>query len=444
VSLSEFESASPARWRFVPAAGAVALERWDPESSLQAHVVGSEWRTLAELGVEITEGFRPGRSSGPEPLTFRPSHLDGGLLMPDAEHIAALPVRSSRAVAPGDVVVSKFLPARAGIVMESTPRHVPDANCLRIIGLRPDRALWLVSLMEHPDFASHLARRSSGQMLPRVGARDLGELAIPPVPAPLSRLATEWFSASEIVLEVQRGILDLRREAQAIADDTAPEPPDVRLPIWLAADEVPDTWAPDQAALGRYQRVLARAGWVSLRDFLLPEPARLRDGIPPARVLHLGDATAQFGFRVPEIAAVQPPWFRLYADPLRPGEVLLSTLGTSPKVVVNDPPCPFTVWLSDQWARLDGGAVSGALALLLETRQVTWQLGCATTGAVRQFIGREELGNIRLPAPSSVVARGLHRALMALLARRSEAQSRVALVRAELANLVTHSLAGVP
>jgi hypothetical protein len=159
-------------------------------------------------------------------------------------------------------------------------------------------------------------------------------------------------------------------------------------------------------------------------------------------VLHLGDAQGDLGAALPAIATVRPPWFRLYADPLRAGEVLLSTLGTAPKVVLNAPAFPSTVWLSDQWARLDGGPSPGALALLLETRQVAWQLGSATTGAVRQFVGRDELGEVRVPSLPSMIASTLHHRVVALLERRRELEYRHADLRARLAAMVTHALGG--
>lgn len=418
------------------------LERWDAEFNVHTRAVGSTWSSLRELDAEVSEGLRQGRGAGPEPLLFRPMHLLGGLLMPDAQHFFTPPVRSLRAVGPGDVVVSKFLPARAGLVSPAVPRHVPDGNCVRILGLQPEQALWLTSLFEHPDFAEHLAHRSAGRALPRLGARDLYEMPLPPAPPEVAALLEPWSDISEGLLRAHRELFELRREAQALADDSALFPPDPRRPTWIPAGQIPDTWAPDQAALARYQLELAHAGWVALGRFLPDAPDRLRERIPPARVLQLGDATGDLGFRLPEVAPVRPPWFRLYADPMRPGEVLLSTLGSAPKVVVNEPACPSTIWLSDQWARIDGGPNAGALALLLETRQVVWQLGSATTGAVRQFIGREELAEVRVPSPPASIAAALHRRLVALLTRRRDLASRFAEVRGQLGSLVDEALGG--
>ena len=347
-----------------------------------------------------------------------------------------------RALGPGDVVVSKFLPPRVALVTSQAPRHVPDGNCLRVLGLEPADALWLVALLAHPSFAKLVAQRGAGRTLPRIGARELAELPVPPTPPGLGPLAEAWTDAADQHLALHRGLMELRAEVQSIADDAAPPPPDPRHPSWVRAWEMPDTWAPDQAALLAYQRRLGRSGWVPLEPFLAPEPARLRARIPPARVLRLGHASGDLGYRLPELEPVRPPWFRLYADPMRPAEVLLSTLGSAPKVVVNLPTADSTVWLSDQWARLDGGSTPGALALLLGVSQVAWQLERAATGAVRQFIGRVELAKIRIPSLSRGEARALHDRLVSLLERRTRVDQQLGGLRAELAGLVDAAMRG--
>ncbi len=430
-------------WRFVPAAEAVVLERWDADANVRSVDIGANWRTIPELGGSISEGVRvPSPGDSPSPF-YRPSQLQDGVIVPEPAHLAQAPVRSTRAVGPGDIVVSKFLPPRAALVTPETPRHPPDANCLRVVGLDADAALWITAVLGHPSIASALALRGAGSVLPRVGARDLAELRLPAPPEALRGAATAWNEAADARLASQRELSALQAEAQAIADDTSPTVPDPRRPGWVAAEDVPDTWAPDQAALVRFQHLASSVGWTALGRLLAREPSRLRDRIPPARLLRLTDATGDLAFDEPEVAPVEPPWFRLYADPMRPGEVLLSTLGSAPKVVFNQPPVSSTLWLSDQWARLDAGDAAGAVALLLGTHQVVWQLGCAATGAVRQFIGREELAEIRLPSVSATTAGALHRRVVAALERRRQAQERLASLRSDLARHVDAAFGGV-
>jgi len=440
MTFSATSSVHPPSWRFVPGAEAVALERWDAEFNVGSLHVGASWITLADLGAEVGEGLRAGRVRGPEPLLYRPSHIGDGVLVPDAAYLEVPPTRSSRSIGPGDVLVSKFLPPRAALVSPGMPRHAPDGNCLRVIGLRQEVALWITGLLSHPGFAPRIAQHGSGRSLPRIGARELAELPFPAPPAGLATLATAWSEAGDERLEIDRDLIELQAETQEFANDKAPAAPDPRKPTWVPPENVPDTWAPDQAALVRYQHQLARAGWVKLGRFLAKEPARLRGRIPPARLLRLTDATGDLGFKLPDVAPVRPPWFRIYADPLRPGEVLLSTLGSAPKVVLSAPPTVSTVWVSDQWARLDGGAAPGALALGLRTSQVIWQLGSAATGAVRQFIGRGELAEVCVPAPTAGIAASINRRLLDLMERRKAIDDRLAGLRAELAALVAASL----
>lgn len=438
MAVSTTTASAPLAWRFVPAAEVVVLDRWDADFTLHRIAAGAAWRSLEQLGALVSEGERSDRVEVLSTL-YRPSNLDRCTLSPGSEHLRSPSTRSPRAVGPGDVVVGKFLPPRVAVITEATPRHAPDGNCVRLVGLTADQALWVASVLNHPTFADTLSHLASGCALPRLGARDLANLPFPPVPSSLEGTANMWAAAADSRFGTLREFHELQAEAQALADD-APPPPEPRTPTWVPVADMPDSWVPDQAALLHYQHELAARGWVPLRHFLVDEPARLRDPIPPSRLLLLSDAKGDLSFALPELAPVKPPWFRIYADPLRPDEILLSTLGSSPKVALNHPVVPSTVWLSDQWARLDGGAVPGALALLLGTTQVTWQLARAATGAVRQFIGRGELVDIRLPALTNTIIESLHRRLFAILERRMEAEARLDSLRLELAGLVTSAL----
>lgn len=433
-------TAAPPPWRFVPAGEVSVLERWDADYCVNVVVAGAGWATLSMLGAEIGEGLRSKRVEGSELTLYRPSHFDRGLVVPDDEHLSAEPVHSSRSVGPGDVLVSKFLPPRVALVSPSTPRHAPDSNCLRVIGLGDSLALWLTALLNHPSFSKIVDQLASGRALPRIGVRELAEMSVPEPPAGLPALTAEWNEAADERIAVRRELVQLRKEAQDLADESAPSPPDPHRPVWVPAKELPTSLAPDQVALIRFQRKLAKFKWEMLSSYLLAEPARRREPIPSGRLLRLVDATSDLGFQLPEVETISPPWFRLYAEPLKAGELLLSTLGSSPKVVLNQPPASEQIWLSDQWARLDGGSTSGALALVLGTKQVVWQLGCAATGAVRQFIVRSDLGEVRVPGPHSALAASLHRRVLSTLERRRGVEKRLDRLRAELAGMVATAM----
>jgi len=426
-------------WRLVKAAAPALTRRWDAGFHLQSSAAGQGWRTIADLGANISEGQRAGRAGGPGSLLYRPSHLFGGLLDPDHEHLCDPPSPSPRAVGPGDVVVSKFVPLRVAMITPATPRHAPDGNCVRIVGLDSATALWVASVLGHKSFAPSIARRSAGRRVARLGARDLAALAVPPPPREVGAIAAAWQVAADRRLAALRDVVAAQDEVQALADELGPELPDPRQPAWVAQAQIPDTWAPDQAALLRYQDELSGVGWSRLAHHLVQEPARLRRELPPARLLRLTDGHGALGFRVPELEVIRPPYFRVYADPLQAGEVLLSTLGTSPRVVFHHPPVDSTVWVSDQWARLRG-AHPGSLALVLRTRQVAWQVERAATGAVRQFVGRQDLARVRFPRLSPTVTDRLHRLVCEAVVRRRHADDALGELRTRLDALLRDRL----
>jgi hypothetical protein len=397
------------------------------------------WRTIKDLGGRITEGARDGSSL----LLYRPSDLDAGLLNPDRLQMLRAPDVAARAIAPGDVMVGKHVPVGVAWITPAAPRHAPDANCLRVVGLKPTVGLWVAAVLGHEAFASTVRHRAAGLALPRLGARELVAIPLPEPPPEVAALAELWRQAADGRLEAQRDLAELVAEVEDLTDQLAPDLPDLSRSTWVAPELIPETWAPDQAALLRYQADLAHRGWVQLSNFLTHGPSRLREHLPSVRVLTLSDGQGEFGFRVPDLREVSGAIFRVYSDPLRSGEVLLSTLGSCPKVVFNHPPAATTIWLVDQWARLDGRAHPGALALLLSTRRVAWQLARATTGAVRQFIGRGDLAAIRIPAIPNATAMSLHRRLADALERRGAADGKLQALRTQLNEHVRRSL-GVP
>lgn len=443
--ISDLQSPPHPVWRRVPAAEALGLDRWDADFSVHRRPTHQGWVMLAQLGAGISEGQRPGRDDdNPDAPLYRPSHLDRGVLRPEALHLRVAPARTSRAVGPGDVVIGKFLPPRAALITPGAPRHAPDANCLRVLFADVRQALWVTAVLSHPAFAEALSRQLAGSALPRLGARDLAQLPFPPPPEQLTAQTEAWSAAAEERLDAARDLLALQDEATELADDAGPPPPDACAPTWIRAADIADTLAPDQAALLGYQRALTERRWIALGDLLAFEPARRRDPLLAARLLRLQDADDELGFSTPPLAPVEPPWFRIYADPLRPGEVLLSTLGSAPKVLVNLPPAPETLWVVDAWARLDGGEHPGALALALGVPQVRWQLSAATTGAVRQFVTREELAQVRIPPFRASHAASLHHRAADALTRRATAHARLVALRDELQAAVTLAVEARP
>lgn len=121
---------------------------------------------------------------------------------------------------------------------------------------------------------------------------------------------------------------------------------------------------------------------------------------------------------------------------MAPGEVLLSVLGSAPKVVLNHPPEDAKVWLADHWARFRRQPHPGALALLLGSPPVVRQLMLAASGAARQFVARTELAGVRVPWPEPAMARRWHDGLTGALEAAAEATERLTAIRTEVAGLV--------
>lgn len=426
--------ATPSRW--VPPAAPLLQERWDASAHLGARPGEHRWICVLDLVGRAEEGARDEAKA----LAWRPSNLVDGVVAPTQHQLTASPPAHAKAVGPGDVLLSKLLPAKAGIVVDATPRLPADGNCIRLRGVQPADGLWIASLYGHPHFAPVVARLAVGTTLPRVGVRDLASLAVPAPPTELAPLAHRWLEAANAWTDAERGIADLMLTAQHLADDLAGTPPDARVPAFVSPALIRETWVPEQVALARYRSDLAARGWSSLANHLLPDPPRARENLPAVRLLRLSDAGETFGFAVPPVAAPPEHSFRVYALPMRPEEVLLSTLGSASKVVINQPPTESSIWLSDQWVRLGGGDAIGAVALLLTTSQVRWQMERAATGVVRQFVSRDDLGCVLLPTVPPGVARELHDRLFGLLDARSSAQVRLRLVRADVDALILHAL----
>jgi len=279
--------------------------------------------------------------------------------------------------------------------------------------------------------------------LPRIGLRDLRALRVPSPPIGLKALVLDWSNASRSRAAARLDVRRLRAEVNDRIAEDAPSPPNQRAPRFHTAAALGDSWVPVHAALQRFQADVDLRGWKPLRELISPESERLRGRrLAALRVLRLSDTNGLFGFELPGLAELKHPSFRIYGHPLQPNEVLLSVLGSSPKVVLNHPPMESTVWLSDHWARFRGLASPGALALVLESPSVTWQLTLATTGAARQFVARVDMAEIRIPWPEPAVARRWHERLVTALEETAAADAKLNIIRAEVMGLVDECLGG--
>jgi hypothetical protein len=88
---------------------------------------------------------------------------------------------------------------------------------------------------------------------------------------------------------------------------------------------------------------------------------------------------------------------RVFSEPLHADDVILSTLGSNPRVafMVSKPQVP--VHAVDHWERLRFRAHAAAFALILQTGAVTRQLRSFASGSVQQFVRPEDIQRLFLP-----------------------------------------------
>lgn len=394
---------NPVLYKRITAKDSRLDERLDAESYVFAPTERGDWVALQDSKLRFKEGDRITSEEAKLQGYFRPSSITN--LRLDHRGLAPFPdTEEHRIVGLGDVVLSKFLPPKAAWVTSSTSRRPIDQNCIRIIGLKQAEGFWVANVLEHPNFQELLAKRSVPSVIPRLGLGDLKSLRVPKTPVEAEDLAERWSQATEKLFAAEDGLVNLQDEVEAyVAAETPPFP--AQQPQLYPAVSFPDIWMPSYAGLKKFQAQVRAQGWKPLDRYLSDNTDRLREEVTePVRVLHLRDADEMFGFCTPEPDELRQATFRVFTMPLQEDEVLLSVLGSAPKVVFHYPTSPARILLSDQWVRLESTTAPGALALLLSARSTSWQLSLATIGMVQQFVPKSEFEQIRIPQPPVSVA----------------------------------------
>jgi hypothetical protein len=314
---------------------------------------------------------------------------------------------------------------------------------VRVIGLPGADGLWIANVVEHDAYQTMLAHRAAGATVPRMGLRDLRALRVPETPPEMEYLAVKWSQAARSYLEARDELHTLQGEVETWVAAESPAAPDPHEPRFYAAASVVDSLLPAHLALARFQAAASRLGWRELGSLASDDTERLRGRTVEAlRVLRLGDADGRFGFAMPDLDELRHPTFRVYGRPLDAAEVLMSVLGSSPKVVFSHPHPKDTVWLSDHWMRFSVSGNPGALALVLQSSAVALQLELAATGVARQFVPRTELLQVRVPMPDDRLEHAWHGRLTAALESICKASAQMATIRAEVRGLVDDCLEG--
>lgn len=429
---------------WVSADSLARLECWGVDAHVHVHLTGVQGKlfALGDLNVRLLEGLRTSPAEEDEFFMYRPSHIVGMALDLDGERsVSITQTDHSKAVGPGDVVVSKFLPLRAAWVTQETPRHPVDSNCIRIVGLDVAHGFWITAVLNHPTVREAWAQHARGATIPRIGLKDLKGFQVPELPNEGGRFAELWLGLESERAKAWKKLDALLDRAEELVSEIKSLLGGGQNFCFQPAQFLSESWLPMHVAMRHVQDEMSRLRWLQLRDVGIAEKSRRRDNGPASgRLLRLSDAEGILGFRLPADEVFREAGFRVYERPLQPEEVLVSLMGTSPKVAFNHPPREETVLVSDRWARLHSMKHPGAVALMLMTSAVQWQLRNASSGVAQQFVTSEDLESIRLPRIDVIESERMHRHLCAAMEELSTIRAKQQGLLAEVETMITRSM----
>lgn len=407
---------SESRMATVPAD---ALERegsWDPALFVSGRLRLSGISVgvaLSACSTMIHEGVRTLRALGEDAdsIHYRAGSVSLFELVPSADQWSSAPVKPEpQAVIAGDVVVKRVAPVVAAVVPPGLPLFPVDAAFFFIRGLAEPTAWWVAFCLNHPAVADYLISKSGRGVLSRVSLTVLREWEVPAMPGDftlLSRRLGELLSKRSFLAG---RFADLRAAVEtAVAEQmatTAYEDSEQRFsqPFWTGffpAGLAETSWLPAHvASISRSAALRRDRDWRPLSSFLLPSPpsrnrlSKLDTQTPVLRLSNVGE--------VPLVPASVKPSDkaqanRVFSEPLHADDVILSTLGSNPRVafMVSTPQVP--VHAVDHWERLRFRAHAAAFALILQTGAVTRQLRSFASGSVQQFVRPEDIQRLFLP-----------------------------------------------
>ena len=308
-------------------------------------------------------------------------------------------------VLPRDLLVPRIPPLHAGLVSESNHRHPVDGNCFLVRGMKPVDAAWLLALLNEKEFESWFVARSGSRTLPRIGLRDLRNCPFPDPPEGILEWSTRLLDWVEKFTSNATRLFALQSEVSGHVSDSFSDEvilesrllSGVREPASLLSS---DSWIPGHVENGYQQGLLKEKGLLRLRDLVETEASgfnRLKDGhVSRLHVLTLRDVT---GIYIPSVEPSSPETRlgRFFSEPVRPGQVLISSLVTNPKIAYADPTIYDKIYPIDHWLRLRFRETPGAWALVLSSPAMSSQLGKLATGSARQFAKMECLMELYIP-----------------------------------------------
>jgi hypothetical protein len=365
--------------------------------------------TISELGGNVLEGWRVSETPGahaydPRAATvpfYRQANIGRLRLHLGAQHWDPPQFVGRWCVQPGDVVLNKLAPVRAAFVSQNARRHPVDGNALIVRGLSRSEAAWVAICLNQPGYEQLLLTESG--MLPRVGLSALKSLRVPTVPPQMEGLSVRLRDILDEQMLASDALHRARIEATNETCAALKQAYDLGTGSFFERDAVTnDSWMPSAIALRAEQAALEdEFGWVIVAELASFAPrARLPRAHEGGRVLRLSDVGEDF--LVPsfdDAASSQIIPSRTLAKPLVPGEVLLSTLGSSFRAAYVDDDIPPNTFPVDGWVRLRFRETPAAWALLLSTVPLRSQAARLTVGSVQQFVPPDALRSLRVPTP---------------------------------------------
>lgn len=379
-------------------------ESWDSAlflgNQFRSLWMASRHQPLSSLA-EVVEGERGFGSSGDAESTdaYRASSISAFEINPTPDQWSAAVPFGEHQLQPGDVIVKRVAPVLAAFVPVGLPALPVDSSFFVIRGLTEADAWWIAFCLNHPTCADYLLSKSGRGVLSRVSLSVLRRWTAPETPARFSALArrlaevlsNRTFLASRIAaLEADVETAVAEQMATTAYEDSEERFAQRSWSFFFPAALTDPSWLPLHVATEYRSEVLHRdRDWQPLPAYLLPgSPSRNRFSRldEPLPVLRFSDVN-----HVPLVPAALPSSRpaqanRVFRNPLQPEDVLLSTLGSSPRVAFTPASLQPPVYAVDHWERLRFRSHAAAFALILQTGAVTRQLRSLATGSIQQFI----------------------------------------------------------
>lgn len=383
---------------------------------------GVERVDLGQFVSEIIEGKRdtsPTESQNGERPVYRQANLAPMRWKLTPEQWKQPSFTDRTCVLPGDVVVNKLAPVRAALATSRLYRHPVDSNCYLIRGMELPTAFWVALCLNQPLYAEYLVRLAGASILPRVTMRALRELPLLMPPTEARSLAEKEIALLDSFLAQEENLRRLLAEAQ----DRICPPETIRFwqgrlasldkPTWwrlVPGHVITDSLLPGHSLFELLRQELqANLGWVPLERCLAPEkeqPPRTRFSIgdelsrPTLRCLRISDVGTDLTVaQAPSLGDVDWP-SRVYRQPLRQEEVLVSLLASNPTVAYAGEIPRTDIYVTDHWERLLFRDTPGAWAIILSNPLVTIQLRLLAQGSARQFLSTGAVSRVLVPVPT--------------------------------------------